>query len=154
EVLHGLLFLEDNLDPNTLRLAALGTARWNAPDASFAPRFGVALQLADERGRETVLRGGAGVYYDLGTGLAGRLDSPVTVRGPTRFPSPLPTGTNPNLTAAPEPIPPYGNLSFPARAFASDLQLPRTTQISLTLEQALGVDQSLSASYVGAFGRK
>src|SRR5262249_42671824 len=55
-------------DLATMTLAPLGTPLWETTYNNFAPRIGVAYQLSQARGRETVLRGGFGIFYDLGTG--------------------------------------------------------------------------------------
>src|SRR5262249_50853917 len=49
-----------------MQLAPLGTPLWETRYNSFAPRFGVAYQLFSAPGRETVVRGGVGVFYDTG----------------------------------------------------------------------------------------
>src|SRR5262249_88586 len=47
-------------DPATITLAPVGTPLWETTYNNFAPRLGVAYQLSQVRGRETVLRGGFG----------------------------------------------------------------------------------------------
>ncbi|MGH8700135.1 MAG: TonB-dependent receptor domain-containing protein [Burkholderiales bacterium] len=70
----------------TLALAPRGTALYETTWRNFAPRIGLAYQLSRRRGRETVLRGGFGIFYDLGTSSAGTLTaSGVFPYGATRF---------------------------------------------------------------------
>src|SRR5207237_728926 len=60
-------------DPATIALAPSGTPLYETTYHNFAPRLGVAYQLNTRSGRETVLRGGFGVFYDLGSGPLGVL---------------------------------------------------------------------------------
>lgn len=136
-------------DPATMRLAPQGTPLWNASAANVAPRVGFSYLLSERR--QTLLRGGAGIFYDLGNGQAGAGYASVfpfiTRKALTNVPYPL-TSEN----AAPLPFnlnPPYGVIY----AFEPDLQLPYTAQWNFAVEQELGGAQSLSASYVGAIGR-
>src|SRR5260370_12912395 len=52
---------------SNLRLAPSGTPPFNTKYGNIAPRVGLAYQLSQKQGRETVLRGGFGVFYDLAT---------------------------------------------------------------------------------------
>jgi outer membrane receptor protein involved in Fe transport len=61
-------FPAGNLPVGIVALAPRGTPLWNTAWLNFAPRAGVAYQLSPERG--TTLRGGLGLFYDLGTGQA------------------------------------------------------------------------------------
>src|SRR5260370_30922066 len=56
-------------DPNTWSLAPQGTPLWRTSWYNFAPRLGVAYILHNAPGRETVLRGGGGVFFDTGQQL-------------------------------------------------------------------------------------
>jgi hypothetical protein len=149
--------LGDVSSPSSLRLGPQGTPLWKTPWYNFGPRLGAAYVLRNAPGHETILRGGAGVFFDTGQqegsfGYFGPGFVAYTFFGtnesvPTSFPLPLsqavPTITNP-------PLPPYGGLfSYPRR-----LQLPYTIQFNLGLEQAVGKSQVLKLSYVGALGRK
>lgn len=135
----------------TIDVAPLGTPLFNTKYNAFAPRVGASYQLFRKPGRETVIRGGAGVFYDLGTGSFG--DSLTffpynRVNSVTNIPLPL------NFAA----LQPAAFSFVPNRArifvFDPDLQLPRTYQFNVAVEQSLGKNQSLSVSYVGALGRK
>ena len=147
-------FTVSGLDnPATMTLAPQGTPFFETTYGNFAPRVGLAYQLSQSPGREMVLRGGFGIFYDLGTGTSSTAfyggsypnSSSKQVVNPT-FPltwdvvTPLPFKTNP----------PYPTL------FVTDphLTLPRTYQWNVAMEGTLGKHQSLSASYVGAAGRR
>jgi hypothetical protein len=127
-----------------------GAPVFNPTRANFAPRIGAAYQLSQKRGRELTLRGGYGLFYDLGSGAIDASLNPPYSTTVTRRPAQYPTDA---ATLAPPPLsldPPYGS-PFIADP---DLKLPRAHQFSLALEQALGLGQSVSATYVGALGRK
>src|SRR4029077_13470057 len=53
---------------STARLASADTPLYRTTFRNFAPRFGLSYLLAQRPGRETLLRGGVGIFYDLGTG--------------------------------------------------------------------------------------
>src|SRR5262249_6626797 len=57
---------------NAVTLAPPGTPVYETRYGNFAPRFGAAYQLIPHPGRETVIRGGAGIFYDRGIGNIGR----------------------------------------------------------------------------------
>jgi hypothetical protein len=140
-------------DPATMRLAPLGTPLWKTTYDNFAPRVGAAYQLSQTKGREIVLRGGFGIFYDVGTGPTGNAIIGVTVpyfrdQSFQTFPfdfneiSVTPANFNPST--------PYGRLFV----FDPGLKLPRTYEWNIAGEQSLGSNQTMSASYVGAAGRR
>ena len=141
----------DNLA--TLDLAPRGEPLYATTYKNFAPRVGVSFQLFKGHGRETVLRSGFGVFYDLGTGSTSDtftvfpfLAFRSLLNNPT-FPvsATLLTPDSPNVNARPIPQ---------LNAVDPNLQLPRTYQWNIAVEQALGSHQAVSASYVGAVGRR
>lgn len=142
---------------STLSLAPRGTPLWNTTYNNFAPRFGLAYQVSDRQGRETMLRGGFGVFYDLGEGASAQaaLSFPYNrskiLQASTGFPSGVPYPLSAAL-AVPPPFtlaPPFGSVN----AFDPNLTLPKTYQWNVSIDQSLGANQVLSASYVGAAGR-
>ena len=137
-------------DPLTATLAPEGTQPFETAKANFAPRVGATYLLTND-GR-TVLRGGFGVFHDLGTGTA--------LRGYSGFPfnsSRVTTGQPfPAPASALEPAPfntaaPYSAQFF---TFDPDLELPYTLQWNATIERAIGANQSITASYVASAGRR
>ncbi len=124
---------------------------------AFAPRFGIAYQLNQVSGRETVLRAGFGVYYDLGSGqaAAGFAGFPfsafnfVNINGDFNVPFPL----APAL-AVPPPFP-TATLPITSPVFALDpnLRLPHTFQWNFAVEQSLSANQTASVSYVASAAR-
>ena len=138
-------------NPATMTLAPKGTPLWKTTYNNFAPRVGLAYELSQSRGHETVLRGGFGVFYDLGTGPSGDAFSGPSwpySRGKV-LPNTLPI--DPALAMLP-PIsldPPYGTLTV----FDPRFKLPRTYEWNLAVERSFGEKQTVTASYVGALGR-
>jgi hypothetical protein len=151
------LFTVQGIDnPLTMTLGPGGAPLWKASAFNFAPRVGVAYHLAQHQDWEMLLRGGWGIFYDLGSGQAtnGANGFPYVRTkslGTVSFP------LDPALAAAPpfslSPQPPsnrYGTIT----AFDPNLKLPRVYQWNLALEQSLGANQTLSATYSGAVGRR
>jgi hypothetical protein len=124
------------------------TRWWN-----FAPRVGASYLLAEERpGWSTVLRGGVGVFYDLGNAAAlwafDRNPPFVSnvLRSNVRYPLSAADAAAPPLTPAP-------GTPLSITAIDPDLRLPYTWQWNAAVEQSLGPHQTLTAAYVGAAGR-
>lgn len=136
-----------------LQVAPPGTPLYNTSYTNFAPRVGAAYQLFCAPGKESVIRGGFGVFYDLGLGDV--MDAAASfphLRESTAFGVPYPLSS---VVAAPPPPavlqPPY---SGTFNVLVPDHALPRNYQWNLTLDQSLGSNQVLSTSYVGELGRK
>jgi hypothetical protein len=108
---------------------------WQTRANQFAPRAGFAYRL----GENTVLRGGAGLFYDLGFSSAVDL---VNGAPYNRWRNVLGGGPNLAFLDAVE----YG--------FARDLRLPYTVQWNAVVERAFGADAAASLGYVGSLGRR
>ncbi|HEX6716994.1 MAG TPA: TonB-dependent receptor [Pyrinomonadaceae bacterium] len=140
-------------DAATVTLAPVGTPLYGTTYNNFAPRFGLSYQLRQQPGSETTLRGGVGIFYDLGSGQA------ANAFGPGVFPyasdkflinSPFP----PDLAGAtPAPISDVPSAAL-ITAFEQGFKLPYTIQFNAAVEQSLGANQGASISYVGARGRR
>jgi hypothetical protein len=135
-----------------LTLSAPGAPFYPTSYKNFAPRLGVAYQLLQAPGHQLVVRGGWGIYYDLGqSGNFGDNNWPYSnfiLDNATPFPVPPSYATFPPFNTVPSPSNP-GQVTIAGQNFG----LPRTLQWNVTLEQALGSSQVLSAAYVGARGR-
>jgi len=137
-------------DLSNLALAPGGKPPFKTTYGNVAPRIGAAYQISQSPDWETVLRGGFGVFYDLATSEAGNL---ITINrfpfGGFRFKL---GGTFPldPATAAPPAI----TSSAGINAFDPNLELPYVLQWNVALEQALGKQQTITASYIGAVGRR
>ena len=140
-------------DLSNLSLAAPGTPPFHTTYDNVAPRIGIAYQVAGGTGRETVLRGGVGLFYDLATSEIGNLSVlgyPFTASKLVLGSFPLASGTDTPPTIQPPSATNQGTLI----AVDPNLQLPRSLEWNLAIEQALGGQQSLSASYIGSVGRR
>ncbi len=144
-------------DLNTLSLAPRGTPLWHTTYDNFAPRFGLAYQLHQQPGHDTVLRVGGGLFYDTGYNPGATmgyqsqgLSTQATFSATSGTGYPL-TQTQIDSIPTPNVQPPYYS-----QIYASDpnLKLPYTWQWNLSLEQAFGKDQTLTLSYVGSAGRR
>jgi hypothetical protein len=137
-------------DPATMTLAPRGTPLYKTTYGNLAPRIGLAYQFSGTRNWEAILRGGFGVFYDLGSGSLGGVSSYFPYLNDTfatdvPFPLSAQNAAPPALTTSP----PVSVISVAD----PNLKLPRTYQWNAALEQSLGSSQSLSATYVGAVGR-
>jgi Carboxypeptidase regulatory-like domain/TonB dependent receptor len=133
--------------PDTWTLAPAGTPLWKTTWFNFAPRLGAAYTLRNSTGRETVLRGGAGLFFDTAQQLAGLSFSSGPGFGADGLPQQSPFPGNlvvPQVQNPPQP--PFRGVV----GFAPHLQLPYTIQWNTSIEQALGRSQALSISYVGS----
>jgi hypothetical protein len=133
--------------PASLALAPFGTPVYGTTYGNVAPRVGIALKL-DQSGT-TVLRGGWGIYYDLGTGAAASIgahfpNSSDEFTTNLVFPVADPSVYIPPNSAAP----PYGLV----QAMDPNLKLPRSYQWNVALEKSFAA-QVVSATYVGQAGR-
>jgi hypothetical protein len=133
----------------TIALAPRGTPLYNTTYGNVAPRIGLAYQLGGGSW-QSVLRGGFGVFYDLGTGSLGAASSyfpfyaESVILAPA-FPLSPQNAAPPTITGKL----PAGNINVAE----PDLKLPRTYEWNVAFEQSLGNRQSLSATYIGAVGR-
>ncbi len=132
-------------------LAPPGLPLYKTQYSNFSPRFGAAYQLSQRPGRETVLRSGAGVFYDLGTGALATEFNHVfpyfALKQYTNIAYPIDPSQNPLPVPGVDPP----QLFFVA---SPSLKTPYTVQWNAAVEQTLGHHQSLTVSYVGAAGRR
>ena len=137
-------------DPAAITLAPRGTPLYNTRYLNIAPRFGFSYMLSQRPSLETVFRGGAGVFYDMGTAQStlGFTLPPFSTGFVQQLNVPFPLS---DTVAQP---PPFPNPPFRSVAAFEGLKLPRTYQWNLAVEQSVGSAQSLTASYVGALGRQ
>ncbi len=144
-------------DPATMTLAPQGTPLWKTSWYNLAPRAGFAYVANPTAGRETVVRGGGGVFFDTGqqngsfgfNGPGFSADSYFGTDFGTTAGFPVPVATATPVVQNPPTAPyPYIIASPP------HVQLPYTLQWNASIEQALGRSQSFTISYVGSNGRK
>jgi hypothetical protein len=137
-------------DPATMTLGPRGTPLYQTTYGNVAPRFGFAYQLSGRQGWGAVLRGGFGVFYDLGSGSLGGVSSYFPYLS-LKFSSDVSFPLSPQNAAPPalSDSPPVNDL-FVAEP---NLKLPRTYEWNTALEQSFGSNQTLSLTYIGAVGR-
>jgi hypothetical protein len=145
-----LYVLEGVFDSNPL--AAVPGPLWHTKYGNFAPRIGAAYQITPK----TVIRGGFGLFYDLGYGNVGQaafgfpyvrstfIDAspplPFEVSNSAFQPPPFSAAIDPNL--------------FQLSAVDPNLSLPFTMQWNAAIERDLGAKQTLTATYVGSDARR
>ncbi len=139
-------------NPATFALAPSGTRPYKTTYNNFAPRIGAAFRLFQKPGRETLLRGGFGVFYDLGSNVVGNsfLASFPFLAGKSLSNVLFPLSS---ADAAPPSLPPNPPI-LRMFAYDSNLKLPYTLQWNFAVEQSLGTNQTISATYVAAVGRR
>jgi hypothetical protein len=126
---------------------------WHTRFGNLAPRIGAAYQVAPK----TVVRGGFGLFYDLGYGNVGGasddfpysrstfifepgLGVPFDLTSPAFQPAPFSTTITPDVLGL--------------IAVDPNLQLPFTVEWNAAIERELGTNQKLTATYVGADARR
>jgi hypothetical protein len=138
---------------SNLAIAPAGTPPFHTTYGNVAPRIGLAYQLSQNQQWQSVIRGGFGVFYDLVSSEVG--NSFTNSRPPFGAFGPPLSGPFPYTAAqiAPPVIPTTGTLAN-FSVFNPNLKQPYTLEWNIALEQALGQQQTLSASYIGAAGRR
>jgi len=135
----------------SIALAPKGAKFYETTWNNFAPRAGVSYQLFPNRG--TVVRGGFGVFYDLGYSFTGTAFS--TGLYPFTRTLRLTNATFTSPAASSQPPPNSADPPFP-RLFAYDkgYKLPYSLQYNVAIEQAFGASNTVSVTYVGSVGRR
>ncbi len=145
---HPLYVLQGIFDSKSI--AAVPGALWHTRYGNFAPRLGAAYQVTPK----TVVRGGFGLFYDLGYGNAGN----ISVGFPYSRNEFINTSLPFNVTQAAFRPPPFST-AFNANvlyttAFDPHLQLPVTLQWNAAIQREFGAKQTLTATYLGSDGRR
>jgi hypothetical protein len=141
-------------DLSNLALAPAGTPPYKTKYNNLAPRLGIAYELSRSQRWQTVLRTGAGVFYDLASSEAGNIISGAYPFGVSKV-FLFHTFPFDSATAAPPAIlPPNKSNGETLFAFDPNLQLPYTIEWNVALEQALGTQQTISAYYIASLGRR
>jgi len=141
-----------NLDDAAKVALAPANSPFYATDwSNWAPRVGAALRL-NQQGT-WMLRGGYGLFYDLGYGFTGNAFStslwPYT-RTATYSNVPY---ADPRMSAQPAPVsldPPYARVF----AYQENFRTPRVAQYNVTLARQLTASDQFTLAYVGASGRR
>jgi len=148
-------------DLSNLALASGGTPPFQTTYGNVAPRLGIAYQLSHSQQWQTVLRGGFGVFYDLATSNAGQIANNSNYPfGATKFLLGQAFGGTSTFPLSPSdaapPVITAASLASGGKLYAFDpnLKLPYTLEWTIAVEQSLGVQQTVSVSYVGSAGRR
>src|SRR6267143_437627 len=147
----------DTSNSSNLALAAVGVPPFKTRYGNVAPRVGLAWQLSQKPNWEAMVRTGFGVFYDLVSSEIGNISFDSTYPfGASQFnccfnatfPLDPATAAPPAISTA--QLAAQGQLA----AFDPNLRLPYTLEWNVSLQQALGQQQTVTASYVGATGRR
>jgi hypothetical protein len=133
-------------------LAVVPGALWHTRFDYFAPRIGAAYQITPK----TVVRGGFGLYYDLGYGGFGAAsgDFPYQRNIFASLSPPAPFDlTSPVFRPPPFSTTLDANVLY-VSAVDPNLSLPLTMQWNGAIEWDLGAKQTLTATYLGADARR
>ena len=132
-------------------LAPPSTPLWHTHFTDFAPRVGAAYQATPQ----TILRGGFGLFYDIGFGggIANTMvyypyQASSSTNGPVPFDFNNPAFAPPMFPTSSQPT--SGQFS----AVDPNLRLPLVYEWNVAVQQALGTNQSLSATYLGSYGTR
>ncbi len=138
--------------PGSLQLASRGTPLWRTGWLNFAPRVGIAWTANNRNEKDLVVRAGAGIFF--GTNNAAGVEAFNALGfSATSFLEnvPVPVASS-QFDFSTAPSPPYTRAVV--FAFPRHFQLPYSLQWNVAVEKALGRGQSLSASWIGASGRR
>jgi len=139
-------------DLSNLALLPPGTAPYRTRWGNVAPRVGLAYQLSQSNRWQTVLRSGFGRFYDLASSQAGYLYNPVNFPFGA-FGLSFDSFSGTSLPAAPPIVPPSASNGGTLYAIDPNLKSPYSLQWNIAIEQSLGRQQTITASYIGASGR-
>jgi hypothetical protein len=141
------------VDLSSLAVAPAGTRPFKTTYDNVAPRVGVAYQVSQDPRRQTVVRGGFGVFYDLVNSETGNLLATTVPPFGARVVFRNQTFPYSASLASPPAIPSTATLTD-LNVFNPALKLPYTFEWNVAVEQSLGTNQSITASYLGASGRR
>jgi Carboxypeptidase regulatory-like domain len=145
-----------NYGTGEVTVGAAGSSVWNTQYLNFAPRLGIAYRLHKAAGRETVVRGGAGLFYDLGNGSAVwsafNNGFPNYTNSIPLFNVPFPVSRSAAEIPPVDPQNPAPGQFFDT--YPKNLALPRVWQWNVAVQQAIGAAQTVTVSYAAALGRK
>ena len=145
-------------DLSNLAPAPTGTPPFRTGYGNVAPRIGMAYHVAGSQNWQTVLRAGFGFFYDLATSEVGNAINPLFY--PFGASKRVPRSTSPTFPYTPSDTAPPAITADNVQTFGAGgafdphLKLPYSLQWNVTVEQALGAQQTLSASYIGSAGKR
>jgi hypothetical protein len=145
-----LYVLQGIFDSNPI--AAVPGPLWHTKYGNFAPRLGAAYQITPK----TVVRGGFGLFYDLGYGNVGQaaFGFPYLRSSFISASPPLPFDVSNSAFQLPPFSTTISSGFFEVSAVDPNLGLPFTMQWNAAIERDLGAKQTLTATYVGSDARR
>jgi Carboxypeptidase regulatory-like domain len=140
-------------NPATAQIAPAGTPQYHTTYHDFAPRLGFAYQVNSATSHPFAVRGGFGIFYDTGQalGAAGYQGDPFfryNVDSNFALPATQASLAPPSFSVPRTPPYSFFGVNDP------NLKLPYTEQWNLSVDQGLGVRNTLTVSYVGNVERK
>jgi hypothetical protein len=145
--------LNEVTDLTTASLAPRGTPLWQTRWNNLAPRIGLAYAIRKGTYTATVIRAGAGIFYDAGDALAGQgymYETGVSALNKSISTTlPVSATTLANLPG-PSTAAPYNAITT---GFDPNLRSPYVEEYNLAVEQAFGPKTSFTLGYVGSVGR-
>jgi hypothetical protein len=123
---------------------------WHTKFANFAPRLGAAYQVT----QRTVVRGGFGLFYDLGYGNVGSAAGSFPYYRTSAFSGPIPFDPTNSAFQPPPFSTKIDANTLGLHAVDPNLHLPFTMQWNAAIEREIGARQTLTATYVGSDGRR
>ena len=141
----GIYNLANLADLSSLAAAPPGSPFYRTQYTNFAPRMGLAWQMREHGNQKTVLRAGAGLFYDSAQGGFENLSAAAAeikyfAQPPLNV---LSSGAQPDFVVR-------SGLTVVA---APGYTRPRTYEWNVALEQSFG-QQTFSVAYAGALGRR
>jgi len=149
-------------DLSNITINPLGTPAYPTTWTNISPRLGVAYHLSTDAKWGSVFRAGYGVFYDTGSQPSTLLSNPFNARynnqGAGVYSSlvQFPISTVDAIFVTPAPPRTTLPVSNGGQDYLIDpnFKLPYVQQVNVTIEQRVGSMQTVSASYVGALGRR
>jgi hypothetical protein len=124
---------------------------WKTDYSNVAPRLGAAYQLTPK----TLLRAGAGVFYDIGAPSALASQAAINFpmyRGGVRMTNTVYSLADPTPFIPPPVTTTPGELGAFVAAFDPNLRTPLTYQWNVGMERQIGRSDTLSVTYIGSRG--
>jgi hypothetical protein len=154
-----LIFVQGWENPSTMTIAPQGTKGYSIDWFAFAPRAGASYELRAKQGWESIIRGGFGLFYDLGSAVAAASASGLRSQSYNKNITSMTVPFNDTiLTPLPVrtfPTPPYTSpLGYSFWGTLDNWTTPKTYEWNVALQQSLGSGQTLTVTYVGDVGRK
>jgi hypothetical protein len=136
----------------TAQLSPSGAPLWKTDWFGLAPRLGFAYKVHEQVDRGTILRGGVGIFYDMGNATGSIGYNGVGIQSNSDFTSVAFPLTPQQLQIPPPSIAtPYNGTVY---GYDPNLKLPYSLGYNIAIEQQLGRNETVTFNYVGSGSRK